>query len=92
MKEPGCLCDNCKKHDDCSSGSGLVWPCGVYVPKAITNADRLRAMTDEELARLMCDFFRECYLCPGSDLCNSMDGRANGLIKWFQQPVEGGDG
>ena len=50
MNEPGCLCDNCKKHDDCSSGSGLVWPCGVYVQKAITNADRLRAMTDEELA------------------------------------------
>ena len=43
-------CDNCKKHDDCASGSGLVWPCGAYAPKVVTNADRIRGMSDEELA------------------------------------------
>ena len=27
------MCENCKKYDDCKSGSGLTWPCGAYVPK-----------------------------------------------------------
>ena len=27
-------CEGCRKYEDCSSGSGLTWPCGAYVPKA----------------------------------------------------------
>ena len=46
-------CENCKKYDDCRNGSGLVWPCGAYRPKIVTNADRIRSMTDEELANLL---------------------------------------
>lgn len=77
-------CDNCKKHDDCASGSGLVWPCGAYAPKIITNADRIRAMTDEELvnvvpcplgfSRLLCPFDRTCGYCKK---------------KWLKKPAEG---
>ena len=26
-------CEGCQKYADCSSGSGLTWPCGAYVPK-----------------------------------------------------------
>lgn len=34
-------CDNCKKHDDCASGSGLTWPCGAYAPiAAVDSAER----------------------------------------------------
>jgi hypothetical protein len=55
-------CDNCKKYEDCSMGSGLVWPCGAYVPKVMTNADHIRAMSDEELAELL-DSFRSCAVC-----------------------------
>ena len=46
-------CENCTKYDDCRTGSGSTWPCGAYVPKTITNADRIRAMSDEELAHLL---------------------------------------
>ena len=46
-------CENCKKYDDCRNGSGLTWPCGAYRPKIVTNADRIRNMTDEELANLL---------------------------------------
>ena len=46
-------CKTCKKYDDCRSGSGLTWPCGSYVPAQTTNADRIRAMSDEELAQWM---------------------------------------
>lgn len=27
-------CDSCQKYADCSTRSGLTWPCGAYVPKA----------------------------------------------------------
>jgi hypothetical protein len=46
-------CENCKKYDDCRNGSGLVWPCGAYRPKVMTNADYIRSMTDDELAEFL---------------------------------------
>lgn len=27
-------CENCQKYTDCSTGSGLTWPCGAYAPQA----------------------------------------------------------
>lgn len=64
-------CENCTKYDDCRIGSGLTWPCGAYVPKTITNADRIRGMSDEELADifLRADFCKCCEhekdgVCP----------------------------
>lgn len=39
-------CQNCKKYDDCRTGSGLTWPCGAYRPKDVSRADRIRAMSD----------------------------------------------
>lgn len=52
-----------------------------------TNADRIRSMTDEELAILICKAY-ECYRCPGEELCNCVEGKANGAMKWLQQPAE----
>lgn len=62
--------------------------CGKKV-YTITNADRIRAMSDEELAKYLsnpCDCavdperdgFREC----GNDLCVKY------LLEWLQQPAE----
>ena len=62
-------------------------------PKQITNADRIRAMSDEELAVWLCDLFSvdTCYThCPGCDSCNDAGGLSNGLKKWLQQPAEEG--
>ena len=56
--------------------------------KPQTNADRIRAMSDEELAEDICDVLM-CAQCPALCLCNSTDGKANGLKKWLQQPAEG---
>ena len=57
----------------------------------LTNADRIRAMSDEELAEFLCDRTENCNLgyCPGADLCNCVDGKANGYLKWLKQPAEG---
>lgn len=41
-------CTSCRKYLDCSTGSGLTWPCGAYVPVGMTNGDRIRRMTEGE--------------------------------------------
>lgn len=70
-------CENCTKYDDCRTGSGLTWPCGAYVPKTITNADRIRAMDDKELTEFLSTKLNDdFYGCP--DL----------ILQWLQQPAE----
>lgn len=70
-------CENCTKYDDCRTGSGLTWPCGAYVTKTFTNADRIRAMSDEELAEFLSTKLNDdFYGCP--DL----------TLQWLQQPAE----
>ena len=55
----------------------------------MTNAEKIRQMTDEELAKTLC-FGRNCnsVSCPGYDMCEMGDGPANGLVKWLQRGVE----
>jgi hypothetical protein len=70
-------CENCTKYDDCRTGSGLTWPCGAYVPKTITNADRIRKMSDDELAKFLATKLNDdFYEYP--DL----------TLQWLQQPAE----
>lgn len=58
--------------------------------KPMTNGDRIRAMTDEELAAFVCKRCQDCspITCPGTELCNGADGPANGMVKWLKQPVK----
>ena len=53
---------------------------------ADTNADRIRAMSDEEIALWLCLNY-SCTKCPGKYLCTINDGKHNGLTKWLKQPV-----
>ena len=57
--------------------------------KTVTNGVALRSMTDKELAEYLCDM-TDCYpgICPGYLLCRPHSGKANGLLKWLQQPAE----
>lgn len=62
-------------------------------PKPITNADRIRAISDEELAVWLCGLFsaNTCVThCPGYDFCYDPYGKSNGLKKWLQQTAEEG--
>lgn len=56
----------------------------------MTNGDRIRSMSDQGLAWLLCDLFRDCYLCPGNDLCGHVDGKATGMLKWLLQEENNG--
>ena len=74
---------------DCALPDGAQCPHGVPTVPPVTNADRIRAMSDEELAKYLsnpCDCavdperdgYREC----GNDLCIKY------LLEWLQQPAE----
>ena len=55
----------------------------------LTNADRIRAMTDEELCEFLskCEF---CDICPeGCDNCTYHGDCDKRLLDWLQQPAEG---
>lgn len=56
----------------------------------MTNRERLRQMTDEELAVEICDQFPDnCEGCPADteDMC-TFGKRANGLITWLKAEAE----
>ena len=50
----------------------------------MTNSERLRAMSDQELAAEFCDLYTNCYDCPGEDYCRYGKGKGNGLLKWLE--------
>lgn len=63
---------------------GIV--CDINRPKG-TNADRIRAMTDEELAKILGD---KC-ICPPTYECPKVCGDCVACwLEWLQQPAERG--
>lgn len=56
--------------------------------KTRTNADRIRSMSDEEMAEFLCLAFGCNGECPGQSLCVAGDGKANGLRKWLKNPTQ----
>lgn len=64
-----------------------------------TNADRIRAMSDEDLAEVLCgaDFCGCCEYERDNGICHYIDLHPNGklfdgcvkaALKWLQQPAE----
>lgn len=57
-------------------------------PGQTTNADRIRAMTDEEFSYFLCDFRtgsageHHCAGCKAEEYCRTGH---NGMIEWLQQ-------
>lgn len=84
-------CAECKKYDDCRTGSGLVWPCGAFVPKKpMTNADRIRAMSDEELAWELMAWRCEAVARHHGVESEYPDTQKT-ILDWLQQPYGGAD-
>lgn len=92
------LCDQCAA--DCRherNPNEIVVKCGAYKPP-MTNADRIRAMSDEELAGifLRADFCKCCEHEKGG-VCNFIcaypnipiyEGCKQAALAWMKQPVE----
>ena len=75
---------------NCALPDGMECPHGVKADKP-TNADSIRAMSDEELAKFLCNFrscdFSEhpCNGCKAEPHCHTGH---NGMEDWLQQPAE----
>ncbi len=88
-------CWNCLTHhngdygacENCSTvgrDKPSMWRPGPnYVPP--TNADRIRAMSDNELAKYLCGL-TYCCECEHRNNCDCNDG----YLKWLQQPAKEG--
>lgn len=74
----------CRKFSDDTAVSYCVM--GPCPEQTLSNADRLRAMSDEELAEYLCGL-TYCCECEHRDTCNGEDG----YLKWLKQPAEEGD-
>lgn len=61
-----------------------------YKPKQITNADRIRAMSDEELAEFMCHNVSNgtvnCAFCAVAEFCRMGH---NGWLDWLKEEAKG---
>lgn len=77
----------CEKFSD--SGATSFCVLGPCAHQQISNADRIRAMSDEELAKFLCDFrsdFGEgCSGCVAEEYCYSGH---TGMIDWLNQPAK----
>lgn len=61
--------------------------CGkdMRVGSDMTNADRIRSMTDEELAKWFCTMCNFGDFCPYQDDC---DTNGSGVLKWLKEEVK----
>lgn len=62
-----------------------------YRMKKQTNADRIRSMSDEELASMLKDYkdcSKNCIISNGKH-CYQICEEESVLLKWLQQPAEG---
>ena len=79
----------CEKKID-SPDPNMVRDCQYFWEK--TNADRIRAMSDEELAKLIAEnaYTGACndFGIPHQGQCCHNCERCDAIIKWLKQPVE----
>lgn len=81
-------CKNCK--DDCRCRGKNITPiCVSFTPVKTTNADRIRQMTDEELAEFFQNttFFDSCFIYKNE--CGKEDYPCSRrFLEWLKSPVE----
>ena len=81
------ICHNtsCSNHGKNISFLGEGWKCN-YIPVP-TNADHIRAMSDEELAEMLWKTGRN-YRAVCADPVVDHDEQYAEIVKWLQQPAE----
>ena len=94
-------CSQCLHWDACSmlfelaigrkptaNGNKAEEKCPHFKDKTInTNADRIRAMSDEELCEFLCKY-KFCDICEeGCDACTYSGDCDKRLLDWLKQPA-----
>ena len=78
-----------KFSDDEPTSFGVEGHCGDQMP---SNADKIRTMSNENLAYILGKFCKEmayCIVCPLYGSGCPMSSNFNDWVKWLQQPIEG---
>lgn len=80
---------NCKycKADCAHRGENREKECRGHI--RMTNADRIRAMSDEELAELLRDTV--CPVVQSDTVCEWFGNCFNCWLDWLKQPVKDGE-
>ena len=80
------ICDTCKV-ENCSDREEkvVVIACSAY-KRPPTNADRIRAMSDEELEKLLIEFSAFACIFPDKD-CEEVSC-VECVTNWLHQPAE----
>ena len=79
----------CRKFSDNTAISYCVM--GPCPEQKLSNADRIRAMSDEELATMLFDYKecnKNCIMSSGKH-CYEICEEESVILKWLQQPCEG---
>lgn len=82
------ICIDCRNSADCKrkprTDQWTVAGCSWFeADPVITNSDRIRSMTDEELAEWLSEVAG--WIAP-------YEGRVHPLLEWLKAPVEEGEG
>lgn len=83
-------CPTCKRADtNCGVWHKCNEDCVGYEPRIVTKADKIRNMTDEELAEFLCEY-DACVMCPNNsaNLCRTKNCDEIGITeKWLKSEV-----
>ena len=90
-------CMECTNFIECHySGqlTGRLTSCPDFKQKPMTNAQKIRAMTDEELAVMLADHenkvaFEVCCSFALPSVGYDFEESINELLNWLKQPAEG---
>ena len=78
-------CDRCVGHSMCGELGDIALNCIDRIIARQTNAQKIRAMSDEELAK----FMGRMFWCPVTGDCKKMSEDCNDCwLDWLQQPAE----
>lgn len=80
-------CGSCVGKSLCGEPGDAALSCVDRIVCGKTNADRIRAMSDEELARFLAEVENRRSAAGGGAIWKGMAH----ALEWLQQPVEDGD-
>lgn len=84
-----CSGKNCPMQHTYDIGECKIVETCAYATKTPTNADRIRAMSDEELAGFLCGIFeveeKNAKYISGTTIPEYND---DNVLQWLQQPAE----
>lgn len=85
-------CHNCKKvASKCEAWHFCGEDCKEWEAGILTNADRIRAMSDEDLAHMLVRYDSETdlYTADGGESYYDLTSAVEAELEWLQQPEEG---